>query len=149
MQLGRAFNYHDFAQYGLDEPFPDLSGVTLNSYKGQAERIIRTARDESLTLRQAAYRFGDWRSQFIGSPETVANEIERWFREGAVDGFLLQVTRPEPFRRFREDVVPILQARGLFRTEYAHDTLRGHLGLSVPENRHGAILPSPAAVAAE
>ena len=149
VQLGRAFNYHDFAQYGLDEPFPDLSGVTLNSYKGQAERIIRTAREEGLTLRQAAYRFGDWRSQFIGSPETVANEIERWFREGAVDGFLLQVTRPEPFRRFREEVVPILQARGLFRTEYAHDTLRGHLGLPVPENRYSAIVPSSAAVAAE
>ncbi|MBT2247081.1 LLM class flavin-dependent oxidoreductase, partial [Sphingobium sp. BHU LFT2] len=56
---------------------------------------------------------------------------------------------PEPFRRFREEVVPILQARGLFRTEYAHDTLRGHLGLPVPENRYSAIVPSSAAVAAE
>ena len=41
VQLGRAFNYHDFKRYLLDAPFPDLTGVTLNSYKGQAERIIR------------------------------------------------------------------------------------------------------------
>ncbi|MBZ9648464.1 LLM class flavin-dependent oxidoreductase [Sphingobium sp. 3R8] len=146
VQVGRAFNYHDFSQYDLDAPFPDLSGVTLNSYKGHAEKIIRVSAEQGLTLRQAAYRFGQWRSQFVGSPETIANEIERWYGERAVDGFLLQVTRPEPFRRFRDEVVPILQARGLFRTDYAGETLRDHLGLPVPENRHAA---APIAIAAE
>jgi FMN-dependent oxidoreductase (nitrilotriacetate monooxygenase family) len=135
VQVGRAFNYHDFSEYELDAPFPDLTGVTLNSYKGHAERIIRTARDEKLTLREAAYRFGVWRSSFVGSPETIANEIERWFVGRAADGFNLRVTRPGDFALFRERVVPILQARGLFRHDYEHDTLRGHLGLPVPEHR--------------
>lgn len=144
VQLGRAFNYHDFSQYDLDAPFPDLTGVTLNAYKGQAERIIRRAKVEGLTLREAAYRFGVWRSDFVGSPATVADQIERWFTGRAADGFNLRVSRPSEFALFREKVVPILQARGLFRTEYTETTLRGHLGLDVPENRY-AVRPALAA----
>ena len=145
VQLGRAFNYHDFRQYELDAPFPDLSGVTLNSYKGQAERLIRTARERKLTLRQAAYLTQDIK-QFIGSPETIADEIERWFTGRASDGFNVNVGAPDSFTLFRERVIPILQKRGLFRTEYAHDTLRGHLGLPVPEHRYAA---ASVAIAAE
>ncbi len=145
VQLGRAFNYHDFSQYDLDAPFPDLTGVTLNSYKGSAERLIRTAREQNLTLRQAAYH-GQGRKGFVGSPETIADEIERWFTGRASDGFNVRVGNPEEFALFRERVVPILQKRGLFRTEYAHDTLRGHLGLPVPQNRHS---DTPIAIAAE
>ncbi len=145
VQLGRAFNYHDFRQYDLDAPFPDLTGVTLNSYKGAAERLIRIAREEKLTLRQAAYR-NQWAKGFVGSPATIADEIERWFTGRAADGFNLNVGTPDSFALFREGVVPILQQRGLFRTDYAHDTLRGHLGLPVPENRHAQ---SPVAIAAE
>jgi alkanesulfonate monooxygenase SsuD/methylene tetrahydromethanopterin reductase-like flavin-dependent oxidoreductase (luciferase family) len=135
VQLGRAFNYHDFRQYPLDEPFPDVSNLTLNSYKGGAERVIRISRDEKLTLRQAAYRFGRPKDDFIGSPKTIADAIERWFVERAADGFNYRVSRPGEFALFREKVLPILQERGLFRTEYDHDTLRGHLGLPIPENR--------------
>jgi alkanesulfonate monooxygenase SsuD/methylene tetrahydromethanopterin reductase-like flavin-dependent oxidoreductase (luciferase family) len=89
-------------------------------------------------VRQAAERFGRWRSDFVGSPQTIADEIERWFVGRAADGFILHVTKPGDFALFREKVVPILQAKGLFRTEYEHDTLRGHLGLPVPENRWAA-----------
>jgi FMN-dependent oxidoreductase (nitrilotriacetate monooxygenase family) len=149
VQVGRAFNYHDFSRYDLDAPFPDLNGVTLNSYKGLAERIIRVAAEEKLTLRQAAYRFGVFRSDFVGSPETIAKEIERWFAGRAADGFILRVTRPRDFALFREGVVPILQQRGLFRTEYEHDTLRGHLGLPVPAHRHAQDRDTPHAIAAE
>jgi len=149
VQLGRAFNYHDFSQYPLDAPFPDLTGVTLNSYKGHAERIIRSAGEDRLTLREAAYRFGTWRSPFVGSPETIAEEIERWFVGRAADGFNLRVTRAKDFALFRERVVPILQARGLFRTDYQHATLRGHLGLPIPENRHIVAGRTPTAIAAE
>ena len=138
VQLGRAFGYHDFSQYPLDGPFPDVSTLSLNSYKGHAERILRTVREETLTLRQAAYRFGVWRSDFVGFPRTIADEIERWFTGRAADGFNLRVTNPRDFALFREQVVPILQARGLFRREYEHDTLRGHLGLPVPRNRYAA-----------
>jgi alkanesulfonate monooxygenase SsuD/methylene tetrahydromethanopterin reductase-like flavin-dependent oxidoreductase (luciferase family) len=136
VQLGRAFNYHDFSQYPLDAPFPDLTGVTLNSYKGHAERIIATANERKLTLREAAYQLGQWRTGFVGSPETIADEIERWFIGRAADGFNLRVTRPDDFALFRERVVPILQHRGLFRREYAGSTLRDHLGLPVPANRY-------------
>jgi len=138
VQLGRPFNYHDFAQYELDAPFPDVSHVTLNSYKGHAERILRIVKAENLTLREAAWRFAARKSPFVGSAETVAREIERWFVEGAADGFNFRVSNPTDFALFTDRVVPLLQARGLFRSEYEHSTLRGHLGLPVPENRHTA-----------
>jgi FMN-dependent oxidoreductase (nitrilotriacetate monooxygenase family) len=136
--VGRAFNYHDFRQYPLDEPFPDTGNLTLNSYKGHAERIINAARRDNLTLRQVAERFGVWHPGFVGSPETVADALALWFTERAADGFILRVTEPEAFAAFRDRVVPILQAKGLFRTDYEHDTLRGHLGLDIPENRYTA-----------
>lgn len=135
VELGRAFNYHDFRQYPLDGPFPDVSNLSLNSYKGRAERIVRIATAENLTLRETAERFAGWKSDFVGSPQTIADEIERWFEGRACDGFILRVTRPGDFARFREEVVPLLQAKGLFRTEYEHDTLRGHLGLPAPAHR--------------
>ncbi len=149
VQLGRPFNYHDFRQYALDEPFPDISNLTLNSYKGRAERILRIVRDEKLTLREAAWRFGTQRSKFSGTAETVADEIERWFVGGAADGFNLQSSRADQFDLFIERVVPILQQRGLFRTEYTSDTLRGNLGLPIPENRYTRARGEVAAVAAE
>ncbi|MBB2168060.1 LLM class flavin-dependent oxidoreductase [Gluconacetobacter aggeris] len=139
--LGRAFNYHDFRQYPLDAPFPDVSGLTLNSYKGHAERILRGVKANALTLREAAERYGTWRLSFVGSAETVADEIERWFRDGAADGFNVRVSAPHDFALFRERVIPILQQRGLFKTDYEQDTLRGHLGLPVPENRWSAKEP--------
>ena len=138
IQLGRPFNYHDFGQYELDAPFPDVSHLSLNSYKGHAERIVRTARRDGLTLRETAWRFAARANPFVGTAKTVADEIERWFIEGASDGFNCRVTAPRDFALFVERVVPLLQERGLFRTDYAHDTLRGHLGLPFPENRYAA-----------
>ena len=138
VQLGRPFNYHDFSQYDPDAPFPDVSHVTLNSYKGHAERILRIVKAEKLTLREAALRFAARRSPFVGTAETVAREIERWFLGGAADGFNYRVSNPTDFALFTDRVVPLLQARGLFRTKYESDTLRGNLGLPIPENRHTA-----------
>jgi FMN-dependent oxidoreductase (nitrilotriacetate monooxygenase family) len=136
VQLGRPFNYHDFSQYPLDEPFPELGSLGSNGYRGSAERIKRIAREEELSLRDTAWRFAARRSPFVGSPLTVANEIERWFKGGAVDGFNLRVSNPGDFELFLAGVVPILRARGLIRSEYEHSTLRGHLGLPVPRNRY-------------
>jgi alkanesulfonate monooxygenase SsuD/methylene tetrahydromethanopterin reductase-like flavin-dependent oxidoreductase (luciferase family) len=136
--LGRPFGYHDFRQYPLDGPFPDVSHLSLNSYKGHAERILKRVREQNLTVRQAALSASERRQSFVGSPKTVADEIERWFVERAADGFNLHISRPGEFKKFRERVVPILQQRGLFKTEYFADTLRGHLGLPVPENRYSA-----------
>jgi FMN-dependent oxidoreductase (nitrilotriacetate monooxygenase family) len=136
VQLGRPFNYHDFAQYSLDAPFPELGDLGSNGYRGAAERIKRVAKDERLTLRETAWRFAARPSPFVGSPVTVANEIERWFREEAADGFNFRVSNPASFTVFIEQVLPILRKRGLFRTEYDAETLRGHLGLPVPANRY-------------
>jgi FMN-dependent oxidoreductase (nitrilotriacetate monooxygenase family) len=136
VQLGRPFNYHDFSQYDLDAPFPSVAHLTLNSYKGHAERIIRIAAKEKLTLRETAWRFAARRLPFVGTAETVADEIQRWFEGGACDGFHFRVSNPADFARFTQGVVPLLQARGLFRREYEHDTLRGHLGLPFPVNRY-------------
>jgi len=137
--LGRPFNYYDFSQHGLDEPFPDLGDRGANGYRSHAERIKRIAADEKLTLRQAALRFAVRYSSFVGSPATVADALEHWFRNEAADGFIVHSGgNPADIERFIRDVVPLLRERGLFRSEYAHDTLRGHLGLSVPVNRHAA-----------
>jgi len=136
VHLGRPFNYHDFKQYPLDAPFPELGDLGSNGYRGHAEHIKQVAREQKLTLRQAALRFATPFSHFVGSPQTVADEIERWFVEGACDGFNIRVTAPSEFKAFTERVLPLLQAKGLFREEYSHDTLRGHLGLPVVENRH-------------
>jgi FMN-dependent oxidoreductase (nitrilotriacetate monooxygenase family) len=136
VQLGRPFNYHDFAQYPVDGPFPDLGDLGANGYRGAADRIKRVARDEKLTLRETAWRFAARDSAFVGSPATIANTIEHWFREGAADGFNVRASSPPDFTAFLEKVVPLLQERGLFRTDYEHDTLRGHLGLPIPINRY-------------
>ncbi|WP_052730569.1 LLM class flavin-dependent oxidoreductase [Sphingomonas sp. SRS2] len=149
VELGRLFNYHDFGVYDPDAPFPDVSNLTLNSYKGAAERLVATARSEALTLRETVARFLGQRSPFVGTARTVADEIERWFLAGAIDGFNLHVTRPGDFDRFLNEVVPILQERGLFRTDYSGATLREHLGLPVPENRYTAERRQVEALAAE
>jgi FMN-dependent oxidoreductase (nitrilotriacetate monooxygenase family) len=138
VQLGRPFNYHDFSQYPLDAPFPELGGLGANGYRGHAERIQRVAHDEKLTLRQTALRFAARPSPFVGSPVSVANAIERWFKEGAADGFNVRISIPGDFDAFVNQVLPLLRERGLFRSEYEHETLRGHLGLPVPVNRHAA-----------
>jgi hypothetical protein len=75
-------------------------------------------------------------SPFVGSPETVANEIQRWFESRALDGLNVHLGHPEQFSRFVRQVVPILQERGLFRTAYEGDTLRANLGLPILPSRH-------------
>jgi alkanesulfonate monooxygenase SsuD/methylene tetrahydromethanopterin reductase-like flavin-dependent oxidoreductase (luciferase family) len=135
MALGRPFNYYDFSKHDLDAPFPELGELGSNGYRGGAERIKRIARDEKLTLREAAWRFAGKRSPFVGSPRTMADELQRWFEEGAADGFNYRVTNPVDFARFTQQVVPILRERGLVRREYDGTTLRSKLGLPVPRNR--------------
>jgi hypothetical protein len=76
------------------------------------------------------------RSPFVGSPETVATQIRRWFDARALDGLNIHIGHPSQWRRFRTEVVPILQDRGVVRAEYDSTTLRGNLGLPIPENRY-------------
>ncbi|WP_043963440.1 NtaA/DmoA family FMN-dependent monooxygenase [Micromonospora haikouensis] len=138
-ELGRPFGWHDFSRYDLDAPFPEVGAAGDRSFRTQAERIKKLARDNGLTLRQTVQHLLDaQRSPFVGSPLTVANEIERWFRAGALDGLNVSVTVPSEFAQFTDDVLPILRERGVARSGYAASTLRGNLGLPIPENRHTA-----------
>ena len=76
------------------------------------------------------------KENFVGTPEKVADLIQEWIEDEAADGFIVGASTPKGLPEFVDRVVPILQERGLFRTEYEHDTLRGNLGLNVPENRY-------------
>ncbi|OCT13981.1 monooxygenase [Paenibacillus pectinilyticus] len=134
--LGRPFNYFDFSKFPLDEPFPDLGELGSNAMQSGTERIKRLAKEENLTLRQVALRLATPRSIFVGTPEKIADTIQQWFEEEAADGFIISPGIPSTLKDFVELVVPILQERGLYRQDYEHDTLRGHLGLEVPVNRN-------------
>ncbi|MBD9462745.1 LLM class flavin-dependent oxidoreductase [Pseudomonas sp. Pdm06] len=143
--LGRPFNDHDFSQYPLDAPFPELGDLGANSQKGGSERIKQLARDEGLTLREVALRFSQPRRDFVGTPEQVADAIEHWFENGAADGFIINSLLPDGLQYFTELVVPVLQRRGLFRSEYSGNTLRDNLGLPVPANRYARPVATDAA----
>lgn len=133
--LGRYFEHHDFSQYPLDEPFPDLGDLGQNSFRSTTDEIKRNARERGLTLRQVALEAASPRARFAGTPEEVADGLEQWFSQHAADGFIIQGGTPDTFPRFVDHVVPLLQARGLFRTEYPGTTLRESLGLDVPVNQ--------------
>lgn len=136
--LARSFNEHDLTQYPLDGPFPDIAQYGADSNRSSSERIIRAAREENLTLRQAALRYASPRKEFVGTGVQVADAIQRWFLNDAADGFILFEALPYQLDAFIAHVVPVLQQRGLFRREYEASTLRGNLGLDVPENHNTA-----------
>lgn len=130
----------DLSGYPLDGPVPDV-GVT-NRSRSRQELLLDLARRENLTIRQLALRFAAV-SSVVGTPETVADHIERWFRARAADGFNVSFPYlPGSAEDFVDHVVPELRRRGLFRAEYEETTLRGHLGLPLPPVR-----PSGRAVA--
>jgi FMN-dependent oxidoreductase (nitrilotriacetate monooxygenase family) len=134
--LSRLFEFHDFTQYPLDEPFPDVGDLGKNSFQSDTDRIKRVAKGNNLTLREVALLEATPRPAFIGTPETVADGLEEWFQSEACDGFMIIANVPRFLADFVEVVVPILQARGLFRIEYEASTLRGNLGLNIPKNRY-------------
>lgn len=83
-----------------------------------------------------ALRFSRPNRDFVGTAEQVADAIQTWFETGASDGFIINSVLPDGLQFFTEWVVPVLQQRGLFRTEYSGHTLRDNLGLQVPANRY-------------
>lgn len=135
--LGRSFGAYDFSRHDLDAPFPDVAHLAEKGGRTGASKIIERARTENLTLRQVAQGLSQFRrSPFVGAPQTVADTIEQWFDAGTFDGINLAFRTEDDISLFVDGVVPILQRRGLFRTEYEADTLRGNLGLPVPANQN-------------
>ncbi|MEV0247132.1 LLM class flavin-dependent oxidoreductase [Nocardia sp. NPDC050712] len=114
----------------------------IEGAKSRFTLIVNLARRERLTLRQLIERLGGGRGHhtFAGTAEQVADQIELWFTSGAADGFnIMPAVLPSGLERFVDEVVPILQARGLFRTDYAATTLRGHYGLERPANQYSLV----------
>ena len=132
-EFGRNFGWHDFSQYDLDAPFPQESlEHARSSFFTNAKRIADQAREQGFSLRQAV-EFGRKvrPGAFVGSAETVAEKMTEWFEARALDGFNIYIGHPGQFRRFTEQVVPLLQERGVYRTAYEGSTLRESLGLAI------------------
>ncbi|MCU7727540.1 LLM class flavin-dependent oxidoreductase [Actinoplanes sp. KI2] len=133
----------DPADLRLDDELP--AGLPeeeqIEGAKSRRTLVVNLARRERLTVREVIARLGGGRGHltFAGTPVQVADAIQRWYDEGAADGFnVMPPVLPAGLDAFVDQVVPILQERGLFRTEYSGHTLREHLGLPRPENRNTA-----------
>ena len=127
---------HDASKFDPDGPLPEIP--ESNASKSGRERAIALAKRENLTVRQLAQRLGGYSGLCIlGTPEQIADEMEEWLETRGSDGFNLMFPYlPEGLDDFVDRVVPVLQRRGLFRTEYEGATLRENLGLKRPESRY-------------
>jgi len=135
----------DLSSYDPDGPLPPVDPVPGENTIARGRASVRMHRDplavanqwrsvataEGLSIRELVIKMTA-RQTFVGSPSTVAEEINRLVQADASDGFILvpHIT-PGGLAPFARTVVPLLQERGVFRTEYTGTTLRDHLGLSV------------------
>jgi FMN-dependent oxidoreductase (nitrilotriacetate monooxygenase family) len=121
----------DFRDYDLNGPMPDLPETQAG--KTQQANIVSFARTHNLSILETARHFGESPAQrLIGSPTTIADMMQEWFEAGACDGFAVSPTHfPTGVEDFVHMVVPELQRRGVFRTEYTGNTLRENLGLTI------------------
>jgi len=126
---------YDLTGYDLDGPLPDLPEPDTG--RGRWKQITDLAKAEKLTIRQLILRYSVVRGHrvVIGTPEQIADKIEDWFLQKGADGFnLIPPLLPGSLDDFVDQVVPLLQKKGIFRQEYQTSTLRGHLGLPRPAN---------------
>ena len=128
----------DLSDLPLDEPIPaSRLPSSANFHKAFFDGIIKMIREDNPTLRQLYLRYERGRKTIKGTATQVADVMEHWFSSGACDGFMMQFhTLPGGLDEFVTGVVPELQRRGLFRSEYQGPTLRDHLGLQRPPNPH-------------
>ena len=122
----------------LDAPLPDGLQLPANGNHTFFRATLALAQREGLTVRALIRELagGGGHRVIVGTPEQIADDIEHWFRHGAADGFnLMPDVLPGGVEDFVDGVVPILQRRGLFRTEYTGRTLRDHMGLARPAGR--------------
>ncbi|WP_124712702.1 LLM class flavin-dependent oxidoreductase [Mycolicibacterium nivoides] len=130
----------DLTAHALDAPLPVLPPIEqIQGNKSRYQLVKDLASSESLTVRQLIAKLGGGRGHrtFAGTAEQVADDLELWFTEGAADGFnIMPPYLPGGLEDFVEQVVPILQRRGLFRTDYTATTLRGHYGLAHRPSRY-------------
>ncbi|WMC10852.1 LLM class flavin-dependent oxidoreductase [Oceanimonas pelagia] len=134
-QLG-TYVGQDCSGWELDAPVPALPSLdAFTGPKGRYATILRIIETEQPTVRQLLGRLaaGGGHCTMVGTPESIADRMEQWFRNEGADGFnLMPPSLPAGIEDFVDQVVPELQRRGLFRTEYEGSTLREHLGLVKP-----------------
>jgi len=134
---------HDVSGLDPDGPLPPIP--ESNASKSGRQRIVDLARREKLTIRQLAQRAGGFSGlAFVGTPKTIADQMEHWLLSDACDGFnIFFPFLPAGLDDFVNLVVPELQRRGIYRREYQGATLRENLGLPRPENRFFPKLKAP------
>jgi len=122
-----------------DAPLPAELWAGQPAPSSRAEQLYAAARARpDASLREVAQQItgGAGQMHFTGTPEQLAAYVIAWQDAGAVDGFtIMGSTLPYELTAFVDHVVPILQRQGRFRTEYAGQTLRDHLGLQRPAVR--------------
>ena len=128
----------DLTGYDFDGPMPqDLP--QSNASQSTFKYVMDVAKNGNLTMRQTAQVVAGARAKMVvkGRPKQIADQMEQWFVEEAADGFnIMPPYLPGSLNEFVELVIPELQRRGLFRTEYTGRTLREHLGLPRPPSRY-------------
>lgn len=139
----------DLSGYDPDGPLPDIDpapGELISKGRASVRRYadpVATAKawreiaaEKGLSIRELIIEVTE-RQAFVGSPETVAREMNEFVQTDACDGFILvpHIT-PHGLAPFVDRVIPLLQEWGVFREEYTHSTLREHLGLPAPQAGH-------------
>jgi alkanesulfonate monooxygenase len=127
---------HDATGFDPEGPLPEIPET--NASKSGRERVIELAKRENLNVRQLAQRLGGYGGlAFVGTPSSIADAMQDWLFSGGSDGFNVMFPYlPEGLDDFVDRVVPELQRRGIFRTQYEGQTLRENLGLPRPPNRY-------------
>jgi FMN-dependent oxidoreductase (nitrilotriacetate monooxygenase family) len=135
--LGALYSsFGDLSGYPLDEPVPD-GALGSQEMRSLSALLVERVRREKPTIRELYLRAGLTGSARIGTPTDIADAMQEWFEGAACDGFnITPATLPGGGEDFVEMVVPELQRRGLFRTEYEGRTLRENLGLRRPTSRY-------------
>ncbi|MGW1743525.1 LLM class flavin-dependent oxidoreductase [Nocardia sp. NPDC001965] len=132
----------DLTGHALDAPLPQLPPIEqIQGNKSRYLLVKKLADEGALTVRELIAALGGGRGHrtLAGTPEQIADDLQAWFEAGAADGFnIMAPYLPGGLTDFVDLVVPILQARGLFRTEYTETTLRGHYGLGTHPGRFAA-----------
>ncbi|KYC38935.1 nitrilotriacetate monooxygenase [Scytonema hofmannii PCC 7110] len=142
--LGVMIGGFDLSNYPIDEPLPELPET--NGGKSRQKLLTDLAHRENLTIRQLYLWIAGARGhrQTVGTPEQIADLLEDWFVNGGADGFnIMPPYLPGGLDDFVDLVIPELQHRGLFRTEYEGRTLRENLGLPRPVNQFTTLAVSP------
>ncbi|WP_328387705.1 LLM class flavin-dependent oxidoreductase [Nocardia sp. NBC_00416] len=134
----------DLTGHSLDAPLPPLPPIEqIQGNKSRYQLVKDLAAQESLTVGRLIALLGGGRGHrtLAGTPEQIADDLQTWFEAGAADGFnVMAPYLPGGLTDFVDQVVPILQARGLFRTEYTETTLRGHYGLGAHTGRFAPVV---------